>query len=197
MFTKWGKKLIQVSPGYGDNLTFNGATNNQIVCIKGKTVTNADINLSCLNGGSSVNLITSLSTTTGSNSANGIAVGSGDTPATENDYTIESIITTLTTSATPTVTPHYDTTTGKYVISVDLTLSNATSADIIVKEVCRFSRVVKGTNLGDAATSSQSNWVTILIDRTVLETPLTVPAGGAAVLRYGFEYDMDAAPSTS
>lgn len=111
----------------------------------------------------------------------GIAVGSGDTPATEDDYTIESLITALTGSVASSI--YYDATNFRYVSRYQITLNNATESDIVVKEVAKFVNAYTSTTRGATTTS---NMKSIMIDRTVLDTPVTVAAGESALINYDF-----------
>ena len=188
MVTKTGKKICAIPTNY--NWIFGGAT---VACIKAKAGNGTEYNISTLSTDNSVALITSAYTATGSNASYGVALGTGTTPATEDDYQMENMITSLTTSATPTVTGVYNPSTGVYRWSVDYSLSNNTANDIVVSEVGRFCRGYSATNLGDSVSAGVGNRASYLIDHTVLDIPITVPANGAALLRYSFEYQMDIA----
>ena len=106
----------------------------------------------------------------------GIYIGSGNTPATENDYTLQSFISSGITS------------TGTYSHNLDgnnpykgftITLNNTTSSDITVREVGYAIACYTSNTLNNAGSQNY-----LLIDRTVLDNPLTVPANGTAVLYY-------------
>lgn len=184
MLTKWAKKLIGFST---DNaiMFFNGA----LGCIECKGINGTDYITGPGNFAGTLTFITNPSAT-GSSPSNGIAVGSGSTPATENDYTVESILTSLTCGSLS-VDRSYDSVNGKMYYFVNLALSNPTAEDITVNEVCRLARCFKVTNFGDAVPTSGSNGICVMMDRTVLDTPLVVPAGESAILRYRIGYDVD------
>ena len=116
----------------------------------------------------------------------GVAVGSGDTAATENDYTLENQIVGLT--ATVTATTEYDETNYRYLSRLEYTISNATSADVTVKEIGRFvSAHTADTRGATTATNAQS----FMVDRTVLATPVTIPTGESSIVRYEFVFPGD------
>lgn len=113
----------------------------------------------------------------------GIAVGSGNTAATENDYNLETLITTLT--GTVNVTYGYDSTNLRNSVQVALTLTNNTEAAITVKEVGRFVKCYTTSTQGGSASGSSKLF---LVQRDVLETPLEIAAGASAVLRIDYIY---------
>lgn len=193
MLTRTGRLLV------------NGQRNSDIIfqvpdssnakgCINAINCLGNNVIISCTSLTSTLALIRSASfTATGSSASYGVAVGTGDTTPTENDYNLASYINTLKTSASPAVNYSFDTTTGVYTSYVDYTLSNETAEDITVKEIGKFIRGMRTSAIGAAVNPTQSDYVSIMVDRTVLETPLTVPAGGSAILRYSFSYQYDAA----
>lgn len=119
------------------------------------------------------------------NANQGVSIGTGDTAATDEDVNLESIITTGITAATPIATKGMDG--DKCFVTLRYVLSNTTSADIVIKEVGLKIQVAAATSAG----SSSSTNIVVLVDRTVLATPLTVPASSNAVLEYTLESDWD------
>lgn len=135
-----------------------------------------------------LSLLTSL-TARGTNSSRGFALGSGTTPATEDDYTIESLISSgLSFSATPVKNQAYDVENDVYSIYFDLVINNTSSAPITVSEICMFQFMYETTNLGDAINTAGSYANSVLIDRTVLDTPITIPVGESKTIRYSFDF---------
>lgn len=118
----------------------------------------------------------------------GIVVGSGDTPATENDYALANKISTGLTG-TVTQSTAYDSETGKTSAYSVLTLTNTTSSDIVVKEVGCYSNFGTATEMGGTISTGGGRRKCALIDRTVLDTPVTVPANGNSVIRYSFIFN--------
>lgn len=108
----------------------------------------------------------------------GIYVGTGQTPATEEDYSLENKIASGLTPGTVTTRGGVDENGNPY-IEYTFMLSNTTANDIIIKEIGYYQNVSLASTIGGSMSSEK-----ILIDRTVLPTPVTVPANGEAVLRY-------------
>lgn len=115
-----------------------------------------------------------------STSSSGIALGSGSTPATENDYTIESIISNLT--AVLSVINVYQNANGDYCFDLVYNVTNSTDGDITVREACLFAG-------GTANNITNKMYGTFLLDRTVLDTPLVVPANSMRTLQYTITVD--------
>ena len=131
----------------------------------------------------------SMSNLTISPSSAGIAVGSGSTPATVDDYCLENMITSGITATIPaTATATYDNTHKQYVVSKDITIANTGSASITISEIGILASVKYADSVG---VSASANSATVLADRTVLDTPVTIPAGESGVIRYEFRYDVD------
>lgn len=118
----------------------------------------------------------------------GIAVGTGSTPATVDDYCLESMITSGITASIPaTATATYDGTNKQYVVSKDITIANTGSDAVTISEIGIFVQGKYSDSIGSTASSN----AVILADRTVLESPVTIPAGESGVVRYEFRYDVD------
>lgn len=113
-----------------------------------------------------------------STSAWGISVGTGDTAATDEDVNLAS---TITSGLTGVITNTHGMDGDDPYVLFNIVLTNSTTSDIVVKEVGFKQNAYSGTTVG--ATSGASNTL-ILVDRTVLSSPLTVPARGNAALQY-------------
>lgn len=110
--------------------------------------------------------------------AAGISFGRGNTPATERDYVLED---TITSGITVTITgnevgmdngcPYH-----KYTFTV----VNNTGTELIIKEV-GYKQSISACIVSGYTTSTSAR---VLIDRTVLTTPLTIQNGDAGVLVY-------------
>ena len=188
MLTKWGRKLLNVP---SDNAVLFNTNQYMKGCIQVKDTGGDTYYVAPEPINDNIGYVSGAFVNGGSGSSYGIAVGSGDTPATENDYTLETKINTLTATSTS-IAQNYDSTTGKLHIDFTVTLSNSTASDIVVKEVARVVRHHRADHLNDSI-STNSSYTCIMIDRTVLETPLTVPASDIGILRYRLTYDVDAA----
>lgn len=100
----------------------------------------------------------------------GIVLGSGRTPATIDDYKLESMITSgLSASATRSYDEDNDTI---YV----LTITNTSNEDITIGEIGCVGIVHIGEN--------NSGTKYVLTERTVLDSPVTIPAGGIGKVEY-------------
>lgn len=109
----------------------------------------------------------------------GIHIGSGDTLPTEDDYKLETQITSGISAGSATVSISHEN--GNPYVNFIVTLTNTTANDIVIKEVGFAQTLYCGDTQGASATTN----TVLLLDRTVLENPLTVPANnGTAVLKY-------------
>lgn len=101
----------------------------------------------------------------------GIRFGRGSTPPMENDYALEDLITSgLTASASKVIAPDGSYAEGAYV------LMNTSDADITINEIGYFGKV--------AESSSSNRGHCVLMERTVLSEPITLPPGGTASISY-------------
>lgn len=115
----------------------------------------------------------------------GVAIGTGDTPATEDDYDLESQITSGI-SGSAVFSTEYDSTDNILTERLTVTVSNTGETDIAISEIgfiTNFATASKGSNV------SSSPRFACLMDRTVLDTPITIPAGQAGVIYYDFIMD--------
>ena len=112
-----------------------------------------------------------------SNNTSGIQFGTGTTPPTFDDYKLSgSIIAGLTGTLTKDCVNDED---GNFVITISATLTNTNSTDVTIGEI-GYSRSFTGRG----TTGNSNAYAYILIDRTVLDTPVTIPAGGIGQVTY-------------
>ena len=105
-----------------------------------------------------------------SRGSTGVVLGSGSTPPTMDDYTLEEMIESgLSGSVTNTAVDENNNVTKTY------TITNTSDKDIIIAEI--------GIH-GWAYTQQNKSSIAILIDRTLLEQPITIPAGGVGIVTY-------------
>lgn len=121
-----------------------------------------------------------------SSSSTGIHLGTGDTAPTENDYALESKISSGITASTPTRQYNKDNNGNPY-LTLMFTVTNTTSSDIIVKEIGFVQSAYLATNMGS---SQSSNGTHILLDRTILSQPVTIPANDSAAIKYTLKVDV-------
>lgn len=108
----------------------------------------------------------------------GISVGTGNTASSENDYQLANTITSGLTGSVS-VSKSVDSNDNSSIVLV-VTLTNTTGSDISISEIgykqeCSASDAQDGTSTTDRV---------FLVDRTVLATPITIPANGQGIIRY-------------
>ena len=113
----------------------------------------------------------------------GVFFGTGSTPATKNDYTLESPITSGLTINAPNVISYSNDAHGKYSLSVSFAITNTSGAEINIWEVGLVSEL--GGNANGA-----TNYFPVLFDRTVLSEPITIPAGGVKLVTYKLTFNQ-------
>lgn len=116
-----------------------------------------------------INALNHMAKTGGTNATTYIQCGTGTTAATEDDYVLESVAIGLECNSAITAVG------SNYSKTYTAIFSNPTNADIIVKEIGFFTTYP--TNGG-----SNADWY--LLDRTVLATPITIPAGESKAITY-------------
>ena len=104
------------------------------------------------------------------NSYGGILIGSGATPPTLDDYRLEAQITSGMTASN---SRGFDENGNPYTI---ITLTNASDKAITVREIG-----VVGSGYYNAGSSGSKN---VLLDRTILESPITIEPGGVGQITY-------------
>lgn len=110
----------------------------------------------------------------------GYAVGSDGSPESENDYNLGSQITGLT--GTGVASTYFDMENYNYISRITLTLSNDTGNEVTVREIGKFNVHYGASTRG--ANAAFANRATVMIDRTVLDNPVVIPSGEAAVIVY-------------
>ena len=110
--------------------------------------------------------------------AAGISLGSGNTSATENDYQLESTITSGISAIMNRVTGEDNS--GYPYLQFDIMVTNTGESNVSISEIgykqsLRVCDTLHGTSIGNR---------TCLIDRSVLANPVTITPGNYAVIRY-------------
>jgi len=111
--------------------------------------------------------------------AAGISIGTGSTPATEDDFQLEEPITsgvtvTLTGTEYGAESPWYP------YVKFDLTITNTGANPLVVTEVGYKQTVYATRYIGSTARAD----TIVLIDRCVLDTPVTIAPGDAGIVTY-------------
>lgn len=179
MITKNYKKLIKGLMGAVYPHTYKTGSLDKLVSVNG-----SDIDMTA-NGFYVSNAISSLASTTfrSSNTSAGFTVGSGTTPATENDYDLESpIYATANTFLSTFIGVNLAKEGTKYIVEYSMSLTNKSNSPISISEI------------GFVASTSTSSTLkyNVLIDRTVLAEPIVLPADNSPVyIKYTIEFDWD------
>lgn len=111
----------------------------------------------------------------------GIALGSGTTAATANDYRIESPFTSgisATVSQLPSITQD-----GDPKLTYTIVVSNTSSSSINISEIA-YNQTVNASTVSE---STSVNSHVVCFDRTVLDTPITLGAGETCVINYSLK----------
>lgn len=199
MITVNGKKLL--SQRVGDNMATSTLrvlnTTTSMKCLIPITDINGSIRYTngsqYTSSGNASIITTQLRSVTGSSSnyaQNGFAIGSGSTPPTENDYTLENQIygTITASSVTNTFTVEDDNT--KSVLTRNWTITNNTGAEIVIREMGIFrntnSVATRGGEISSYSSSNAQACACVMTDRIVLGEPVTIPNGEARIVSYKF-----------
>lgn len=104
----------------------------------------------------------------------GVCFGDGTTPVTKNDYKLSgNIITTISTSVNKTFTSDDDN--GGGTLSAVYTITNTGNNAITISEIGLFNYWYH---------TNYSNYSTFLLERTLLDRPITIEAGGVGQVTY-------------
>lgn len=114
----------------------------------------------------------------------GFCVGSGTTAATEDDYDLASQITSGL-SASIVANPYLDDNNDPCV-DFDLTITNTGSTPVTIAEIGYKQNITCAAAQGGTSSSNR----VCLLDRTVLDEPVTIPASDYAVIRYTLKTDI-------
>lgn len=133
--------------------------------------------------------LSTLVSTIGNTGASGIALGSGTTPATEDDYTMESLISSGISCAFASKAFAYDSENDVPYTYINITVTNTGSEPVTISELGIFVAVRASSTKGDSVSTS-NDW-TVMIDHTILENPVTIAANEAGIIQYRFEADLD------
>lgn len=110
--------------------------------------------------------------------SSGIWIGSGTTSPTAEDYTLEARITSGV-SGSCSISDDFFDNDGNPILKMVVTLSNNGSADITVSEIGFFQQLNAATSISSSGTAQ-----VFMIDRTILNEPVTIPAGESVAITY-------------
>lgn len=124
----------------------------------------------------------------------GFAVGSGDTPPTEDDLTLENQIISIVSPSDTIIVDNGEDGAGRYLVTCDLSIGNAADEDIIIREAGWFQsfKMAKNGQKGGTTDSTYLEAYTacVMVDRIVLDSPVTIPMGEVGIVRYKFIFDF-------
>lgn len=180
MLTKYGKIAVQFTNASQYPLFQpNPSTEKGVISFKDNL--GADQFFSMFVKGISDNPVTS-------NNDYGVVFGTGNTPATENDYSLESKISSnVTLSKGSNRIYRWDFENKKFYIGMDYTIANRGSESLEITEIGKVVSAYTSSALNENASGNEHR---VLLDRTVLESPVIIPAGQSGVVRYEFEYNF-------
>ena len=112
----------------------------------------------------------------------GISVGSGGTAPSETDYCLETPI-----SNVNVVVNNMSMKNDKYynnTLIFNVGVTNQGSSDIVIREIC-YKTVLRGTAyVGRLSTTFSGTSCTCMLDRAVLDSPITIPPGETGIIIY-------------
>lgn len=181
MITKWYKATI------ASIMCAVGTTSDSISSFAAKSIlgTTYYIINTASNNISDLALFCSSTLQTNTSSA-GFRVGTGTTPPTENDYSLEAQITS---GITGVVTRVYEAKSdySGWVIKATLLITNAGAEPITITEIGAFDYI--RANTAQNATG-QGNQRLFMVDRSLLAVPITIPAGESGAIEYSVEVSV-------
>lgn len=178
MFTKAAKQGIKAAFNW---TTRNDAANSQAMFPNEpiKNTSGVDRWVSRLNG----NLISHWNSV--NNRYAGFCIGSGNTLPTENDYFLENQITTNFSMSIVDVRRGLDSNEKMY-MEVNLVVVNTGSTNLVVREIGVVSNSIQTVASASATAAGNTD---ILIDRTILDTPITIEPTMAGAIIYRITSD--------
>lgn len=118
----------------------------------------------------------------------GVYFGSGSTPASKSDYKLESPITSGLAITNPSNLAWTDDGNGKYEVIADYILRNTSDAEINIYEIGVFSPV---NSMSNSMYGSSSNvWWLTLMERTVLNEPISIAPGESKLVTYKLTFNQ-------
>ena len=111
----------------------------------------------------------------------GVYFGKGTTPATKDDYKLESPITSGLTITNPSYFVEVHGGDGKYIWVSDFVVQNTSGAEVNISEI--------GLHLPFYYSGNSTYYLT-LAERTVLDEPIVIPAGATRVIEYKITFNQ-------
>lgn len=114
----------------------------------------------------------------------GVYFGAGSTPATKNDYTLESPITSGLTITNPSAAAISTEGAGKYIVQSAFIVRNDTDAEINIYEIGFY------TTINYYKNSTTTETYPVLMERTVLTEPINILPGESKVVTYKLTFNQ-------
>ena len=186
MLTKWAKSVLPINIVSGSNIgtvpsLVTSGSNKQTAVTPAKSASGNDFYITNYADSQNTNVIAAAVTDTTSNNS-GFAIGSSADAESENDYNLKSPITSGF-SGSVSASNVYDSENNIMKMRYIVTITNTGSESLEIKEIARFLGYNTATTLGAAASGNKK---TFMIDRTVLDNPVTIAAGTSGVIHYDF-----------
>lgn len=168
-------------------MTLESGNQNKIGCLRCRDVNGYT---RFLNGNFSANFpYNPVQTFTLNATAAGISIGTGSTPASEDDYNLEQTITSgvnvvLTGTSYGAENPWYP------FVKYDLTITNTGADPLVVTEV----GYKQNSNTTQVIGSTRTMNSVLLLDRCVLDTPVTIAPGDAGIVTYRLQTNPTPVP---
>lgn len=123
-----------------------------------------------------------------SNSLNsaGVKVGSSNAVESASDYNLDSLITAGISGSVEMLSRTVDAS-GNSKVAILVTVTNTGATDVTISEIGYFVQMKGGTTVGSSSTTSYY----IMLDRTLLDTPVTIPAGSSATITYTIQGETE------
>lgn len=108
---------------------------------------------------------------------NGVVVGSGDTPVTEDDYELDSMITS---GITGSVSILRTETSNSVSAKLAVTIQNSGNESVTIREI----GLIQPVGVANTKGNNTSTQYPCLVERTVLDTPVVIDAGDYETIEY-------------
>lgn len=116
----------------------------------------------------------------------GFLIGSGTTPATDDDYCLENQIYGSSLASSASGITYGNDENGYYWLRT-FTITNATASDITISEFGLLGRANAAPTRG-ANTNSSSYWKRVLLLRSLLESPIVIRSGDAGLVTFRIDF---------
>lgn len=183
MLTKWGKRLLAACTFGNERAVIPVVIGTGVQCYAATFVDNDNIDHYGIS-------TTAFNANAPSNATEGFMLGSGDAPESEDSYWLESQYqgtTGLTVSCT--ISSSYDEERNVATHTRLITVTNTSTEPKRIAELGTRARIRTRPNANELASNTNTNNA-LLIDRTVLDTPIDIPPNGSATIEYVLSIDL-------